>query len=320
MVVSPFLKNENISSLDPEKEVISEIADIFIDEFTAPVQILTLGIDQNNIAHGTLLSGGGIYSYALNDESIAYKSEDEATKELSEYSQGLLAGYGIKTDSSLPLEYALGYFRLDAQVRCSKGGTPCGKICLPKGAVCRKYGGGKLKSGNGGKIAAGIGVGLVGGAAAAAAGGLAYANRKQLQKGGGLVAERLKKTNEEAKSELKAGLNFAKRSLKEGMKQSKEAEKTFKELEESSINPEIARGLRVNRRAVTTGVKTGAIGSAVGAVRGGVENATSVTKSNLRNVGEAIKETGKEVKSNTSRQAKNIIEKAKGLLDKSKKK
>jgi hypothetical protein len=247
------------------------IGEIIVEEFDAPVQVLTANEDENGVIYGNLLSSGDFYTYAFDDENIGVLHHEEETAELNEYAQGLLAGYGIKTDSDFPVEYTFGMLNLDAQVRCTKGGTPCGKICLPKGSVCRKHGGGsggtgKLKSGSGLALAGGVAGGVALAAGATAAGGLAYANRKNLARGGKAVAERLKRAGTEGRDELKTGLSGAKMSLKAGF--------------------ETAKELTV----------------------AGAENASRAIGRNLKAAGEDIKTTAKNSAKTTTRKARNISE------------
>jgi len=290
----------------------SAIADIFVEEFDAPVQVLTADEDENGVIHGNLISAGNFYTYAFDEEELGIVHHEKETQLLNDYAQGLLNGYGIKTDSIAPYEYTFGLIRVDAQVRCTKGGTPCGKVCLPKGAVCRKYGGGgttggKLKSGGGGALAAGIagGVAAVGGAAAV--GGLAYLNRKNLATGGKAVGERLKRAATEGHAEIKTGLGAAKESLKAGFKTAKEMDKSLENVEKN-VSPSDKSNARLLRRSITGGVAGAGIGGAVGAATGGAENAARVAGKHLKAAGKDIKTTAKNSVNTTARAAKNVKE------------
>jgi hypothetical protein len=172
-------------------DILDEVASVFADEFDAPIsEVLTARIDGNGVIYGDLISGGNVYEYAANKNQLATVFLPEETNRLNYFFAGSLASsYGINADSvDSPYEYALGFLRLDAQAKCTKGGVPCGKICLPKGAKCKKYGGAgnvaamrnvgrKLKSpGVDGAVVAGT---L---AATALAGGAAVANRGKIEK------------------------------------------------------------------------------------------------------------------------------------------
>ena len=127
------------------QDVLDEIAGVFANEFDAPVSdVLTAYVDEDGVVYGNLISAGNFYDYAASDNQLALDFLPEETEEINDYAAGYLAaGYSIKTDSiDSPYDYMYGFNRMDAQVKCTKGGTPCGKICLPKGSVCRKYGSG----------------------------------------------------------------------------------------------------------------------------------------------------------------------------------
>ncbi len=287
------------------------IADILIEEFDAPVQILTANQDEDGVIYGSLLSSGDFYTYAFNDDSIGILHHEDETAELNEYAEGLLAGYGIKTDSDSPVEYTFGRLRVDAQVRCTKGGTPCGRICLPKGSVCRKYGGGgnggKLKSGGGAALAGGIAGGVALAAGGAAAGGLAYVNRKNLARGGKAVAERLKRAGTEGSSELKTGLSGAKMSLKTGFEAAKELDKNIGASEKQVPESEKSKA-RLTRRVITNSTAAGGVGGAVGSTVAGAENASRAFGRNLKAAGEDIKTTAKNSVNTTARKARSVSE------------
>lgn len=301
-----------VSTADIEERN-SAIADIFVEEFDAPLQVLTANEDENGVVFGNLISSGEFYTYAFDDESLGIVHHEAETEELNEYARGLLGGYGIHTDSELPYEYTFGFIRTDAQVRCTKGGTPCGKVCLPKGAVCRKYGGGgttggKLKSSGGGSLAGGIAGGVAAAAAVGTAGGLAYLNRKNLATGGKAVGERLKKAGTEGYGELKTGLSAAKTSLREGYKTAGELDKKLKEAETNATGKDKSAA-RLLRRSTASGAKGMATGGASGAAIAGVENATRAVGRNLSAAGKDIKMTAKNSYNTTSRAAKDVREK-----------
>ncbi|PHJ64920.1 hypothetical protein VF04_03790 [Nostoc linckia z7] len=289
-----------------------EIANIFIQEFDAPVQILTAYQDDEGVIYGNLLSSGDFYTYAFDEESIGVVHHEQETEELNEYAEGLLAGYGVKTDSDSPIEYTFGMLRIDAQVRCNKGGTPCGKVCLPKGSVCRKYGsggggGGKLKSGGGAALGAGIAGGVALAGTAGAAGTLAYINRKNLATGGKAVAGRLKRAGQEGYSELKTGLSGAKMSLKAGFEAAKELDKNIASAEKQVPEKEKSKA-RMTRRVITNTTAAGGVGGAIGSTSAGVENAARAVGRNLKAAGEDIKTTAKNSANTTARAAKNVKE------------
>lgn len=207
-------------------EISEPIAQAIVDTFDAPVdEILTVNLD-GELLYGTLLSGGGFYSYSTDGISFATTHHDSITQELNDYAQGMLDAAGIRADSHAPYEWARGIMRLDRQMKCKSGNTPCGGKCLPKGQTCRKGMGANaqgavkgaktsLRSGNGGKLAAGVAAGLVGAAAAGGAAYVGYKGRDELAKGGKAIAERMKQAGEEAKGDLKTGTDIAKKVLKQ---------------------------------------------------------------------------------------------------------
>ena len=292
----------------------SAIANIFVEEFDAPLQILTADQDENGVVYGNLISSGEFYTYAFDNESIGVVHHQEETEELNEYAKGLLSGYGIKTDSLSPYEYTFGFTRTDAQVRCTKGGTPCGKVCLPKGSVCRKYGGGggtggsKLKSGGGAALAGGIAGGAAAVTGAAAVGGLAYINRKNLATGGKAVSERLKRAGSEGYGEAKAGLKAAKQNLQEGFKAAEELDRN---LEPSERNATLGTKslTRLSRRNAVSSLKGASIGGAVGATSAGIQNSAEAVGRNLKEAGKDIALTASNSVKTTSRTAKEVKEK-----------
>ena len=291
----------------------SAIADIFVEEFDAPLQVLTADEDENGVIFGNLISSGEFYTYAFDDESLGVVHHEQETEELNEYARGLLGGYGIHTDSESPYEYTFGFIRTDAQVRCTKGGTPCGKVCLPKGAVCRKYGGGgttggKLQSGGGAALAGGIVGGVAATAAVSAAGGLTYLNRKNLATGGKAVGERLKRAGTEGYDELKTGLSAAKQSLNVGFKTAKELDRGF-ESGEAGLSGKDKSSFNLLRKGVVSGAAGGGIGGAAGAAAGGVENSARAVGRNLSAAGNDIKMTAKNSANTTAQAAKNAREK-----------
>lgn len=273
-------------------DILTEIGQVFADEFDAPVTVLTASLGDGMIT-GQLMSGGDIYNYAADGNEIGFDYSPEDSEEVNEYARGFLeSGYGIKADSmDSPYEYASGLVRLDAQVKCKKGGVPCGKICLPKGAKCKKYSGsgnaaamkqaaGKLKSP--GKVAAGIGAGLVGSAAlAGGASYLAYKNRDKLGEPGrklGVIGTRVKSAAREGKEEFTSGVNSAKQILK-----------TSEAVKKGLMNTPPVEGVsRKEGYKLNTAKKTALAGSsgagaagAVGAVAAGTENAINAVKYNL---------------------------------------
>lgn len=277
-------------------DVLTEIGEVYADEFDAPVTILTASLGEGMII-GQLMSGGDIYNYAANGDEIGFDYSPEDSKEVNEYARGFLeSGYGIKTDSmDSPYEYAFGFVRLDAQVKCKKGGVACGKICLPKGAQCKKYGGSgngaamkqaasKLKSPGG--VAAGVAAGLAGTAAlAGGAGYLAYKNRDKLGEPGrklGVIGTRVKAAAKEGKEEFMSGVNSAKEILKAGQKASKSANNFMSEVQgdERLTRKEKYKANQV-RKSLSAAATGGGAAGAVGAVAAGTENAINAVKYNL---------------------------------------
>ena len=273
-------------------DVLVEIGEVYADEFDAPVTILTASLGEGMII-GQLMSAGGIYNYAADDNEIGFDFSPEDTREVNEYARGFLeSGYGIKTDSmDSPYEYAFGFVRLDAQVKCKKGGVACGKICLPKGAQCKKYGGGgngaamkqaagKLKSPGG--VAAGVAAGLAGTAAlAGGAGYLAYKNRDKLGEPGrklGVIGTRVKAAAKEGKEEFVSGVNSAKQILKT-------SEAVNRGLANTPPVEGVSRkeGYKLNtaKKMVQAGSRGAGLAGAAGAVVGGTENAINAVKYNL---------------------------------------
>lgn len=273
-------------------DVLTQIGEVYADEFDAPVTILTASLGEGMIV-GQLMSGGDIYNYAADGNEIGFDYSPEDSEEINEYARGFLeSGYGIKTDSmESPYEYAFGFVRLDAQVRCKKGGVACGKICLPKGAKCKKYGGagnagamkqaaGKLKSPGG--VVAGVGAGLVGAAAlAGGAGYLAYKNRDKLGEPGrklGVIGTRVKAAAREGKEEFMSGVNAAKQILKT-------SEGVNKGLENTPPVEGVSRkeGYKLNtaKKMAQAGSRGAGLAGAAGAVAAGTENAINAVKYNL---------------------------------------
>ena len=290
----------------------SAISDIFVEEFDAPLQVLTSHEDEDGVIFGNLISSGEFYTYAFDDESIGVVHHEAETEELNEYARGLLGGYGVHTDSESPYEYTFGFIRTDAQMRCTKGGTPCGKVCLPKGAVCRKYGGGgttggKVRSGSGAAIAGGIAGGVAATAAVGAVGGLAYLNRKNLATGGKAVGERLKRAGTEGYAELKGGLSTAKQSLQTGVKTAQELDNRLKtaEMNASEKDKSTAKSLR---RGITGGAVGAGAGGAAGAAIAGGENAARAVGRNLKAAGEDVKLTAKNSINTTKKAAQGVKE------------
>lgn len=151
------------------------------DIFDSPIdQVLTARLGDNDKLQGTVLSDGNIFRYELDEYVADLEHLDSASEELNAWADGYLNAHGIRTDSDLPFSYAMGFLRLDAQVKCKSGGTPCGRRCLPRGQKCRQGTGasgamvGRAKSGMRRKAALGVGA-----AALAAGAGAAYlATRK----------------------------------------------------------------------------------------------------------------------------------------------
>jgi hypothetical protein len=303
-------------------DVLTEIGEVYADEFDAPVTVLTASLGEGMII-GQLMSGGDIYNYAANGDEIGFDYSPEDSEEVNEYARGFLeSGYGIKTDSmDSPYEYAFGFVRLDAQVKCKKGGVACGKICLPKGAKCKKYGGtgnagamrqaaGKLKSPG---AVAGVAAGVAGAAALAGTGGVAYLNRNELGRGAKAVGGRLLQAGKEGKEEFTKGTDIAKLALKaggEGVKSVREAGKQGRKLRES-LGGKLSREEEYEARTQMAGAigttRGASLGGAAGAVKAGTQNAVSAIGSNLKLAGKDIKMTASNVAKNTGRQAKKLL-------------
>ena len=313
----------DIEHFDSEAtDVLTQIGEVYADEFDAPVTVLTASLGDNMIV-GQLMSGGDIYNYAADGNEIGFDYSPEDSEEINEYARGFLEGsYGIKTDSmESPYEYAAGLLRLDAQVRCKKGGVPCGKICLPKGAKCKKYSGsgnaarmkqaaGKLKSPG---AVAGIGAGLVGATALAGAGGVAYLNRNELGRGAKVVGGRLKQAAKEGKEEFTKGTDMAKEVLKAGktaeigiLEAKKQAEKLRNKLGTKLSRQEEYENRR-NYGGAINATKGTALGGAAGAVKAGTQNAASAVGYNLKLAGKDIKTTGSIVAKKTGRTVKEFF-------------
>lgn len=308
-------------------DVLTEIGEVYADEFDAPVTILTASLSKDMIV-GQLMSGGDIYNYAADGNEIGFNYSPEDSEEVNEYARGFLeSGYGIKTDSmDSPYEYAFGFVRLDAQVKCKKGGVACGKVCLPKGAKCKKYSGtgnasamrqaaDRLKSPGG--VAAGIGAGLVGAATVAGAGGVAYLSRKELGRGAKAVGSRLKQAAKEGKEEFTKGTDIAKAALKEGgegVKGIRAAEEKSRKVRES-LGGKISRKEEYENRMNIAGAigrtRGASLGVAAGAVKAGTQNAVGAIGSNLKLAGKDIKMTASNVAKNTGRQVKKLLGKNK---------
>lgn len=171
------------------RELTQPIAEAITLTYDAPVdEILTAYLDSEGTVFGQLMSGGNFYSYAADNNTITTDYHPEETEYLNEYAHAVLDSIGIHTDTWNTYDYALGFFRVDAQVKCKPGNKPCGKRCIPQQMKCRSSMGGtaqgkmrqgraNLRSPGAGAIAAGV----VGAAAAAAAGGVAYKNREAIK-------------------------------------------------------------------------------------------------------------------------------------------
>ena len=215
-----------VELLEDYQQVLDEIGAVFVEEFDAPVsQVLTANINENDVIYGDLISGGNYYHYASDGEEIGLNFLPDETREINEYAQGFFsARYGINLDSAVsPYEYVMGFYRQDAQVKCKKGGVACGKVCLPKGAVCRKFGSGgnaNAMKGAAGKLRSPgmAGAAIAGGAAlagAAALGGAGYmaSQDPSIRRGAQVAAERVKRGAAKAGEEVSKGVEKAKESV-----------------------------------------------------------------------------------------------------------
>ena len=215
-----------VELLEDYSQILDEIGQVFVEEFDAPIsQVLTANINEDGVVCGDLISGGNYYHYASDGSEIGLTFLPDETEEINDYARGFFsASYGLNLDSvDSPYEYAIGFYRQDAQVKCKKGGVPCGKICLPKGAVCRKFGGGgnaaamkrvagKLKSsGYNPAIRNAVRAGVAGVAAIGVGAGLA--TDPSIRKGAQVAAERVKRGVTAAGEEIGKGVEKAKESV-----------------------------------------------------------------------------------------------------------
>ena len=271
-----------VELLEDYQQVLDEIGAVFVEEFDAPVsQVLTANINENDVIYGDLISGGNYYHYASDGEEIGLNFLPDETREINEYAQGFFsARYGINLDSAVsPYEYVMGFYRQDAQVKCKKGGVACGKVCLPKGAVCRKFGSGgnaNAMKGAAGKLRSPgmAGAAIAGGAAlagAAALGGAGYmaSQDPSLRRGAQVAAEKVRRGAAKAGEEVSKGVDEAKESIK-------------------------ATAQRVEQR-----VKKGSYGKAAASVAGGAreiskiagetqQNATNASSKDFQRAGQAV--------------------------------
>lgn len=287
-------------------EISEPIAQSIVDTFDAPVdEILTANLD-NELLYGALLSGGNFYSYSSDGFNLAIAHHDSITQELNDYAQGMLDATGIRVDSDTPYDWIRGMMRMDAQVKCKSGGTPCGARCLPKGQTCRKgmnaksqsaIGGAKtkLRSGNGAKVAAGIAAGLVGAAAAGGAAYVGYKGRDELARGGKVIAERMKQAGREAGRDLKAGKEVAKSALKQVKPAMEQIDKGTKFAQEViNRSPDLSPK---QKRVGTRGTQyTAAIGKGGAALAGGGAAAAAgavAAEEAARSIGRGVKSSAK---------------------------
>jgi hypothetical protein len=121
------------------RKLVQPIAEAIALTFDAPVdEILTANLDSEGIVFGQLLSEGKFYSYASNGNEVVTSYHQDATDYLDEYAKGFLNNINIHVDSSNTYDYACGFFRVDAQVKCSQGNQPCGNRCISRKKRCRK--------------------------------------------------------------------------------------------------------------------------------------------------------------------------------------
>lgn len=263
-----------------DRNVLNKIGDIFAAEFNAPVQqVLTASLD-GNILHGELISDGNYYKYAANDHELGLKFAPGATKEINQYAAGFLAsGYGVKTDSiDKPYSYAIGFLRLDAQVKCTKSGTPCGKTCLPKGAVCRKY------ASNSSRVSIkGIKSSLIPAIDATGktdAGTPNTTKRRMLGKNMKTVMQQIKQDGEGKDAQ---GIAAAKQIIKEGDKKEGQPDLIYKGRVKSPVSKKEKERVNLNPDAVS---EAGAIGT-------NVQNAIKVVERNMKKAGTFASSTDK---------------------------
>lgn len=191
-------------SLDPE--VAKSVAQIIADSFDAPVQSITSLMDSGDRIVGTCISGGNFYRFDSDNVFIEVEHLPKETQEIHDYTRGILDSLGVRVDSDRPYDWLMGFVRMDAQVKCKSGGTPCGKRCLPKGQKCKISGGGAgLKSPKTGLKMPGAGAAGLAAAALAAtgAGVVGYRGRKEIGEGIKNAKDEVKRGVEEAKENMR---------------------------------------------------------------------------------------------------------------------
>lgn len=199
-------KQSKLTKKDSIDQSYQAIAQIITDSFDASVQAVTsLGVNDRGFIFGTCMSGGNFYRFDTDAAFIEVKYLPKATQEINAYTQGLIDSMGFRVDSENAYDWLMGFIRMDGQVKCKSGGTPCGKRCLPKGQKCKISGGGAgLKSPKSGLKMPGAGVaGLAAaGLAAAGAGVVGYRGRKEIGEGIKNAKGEVKKGIEEAKENM----------------------------------------------------------------------------------------------------------------------
>jgi hypothetical protein len=196
------------------REITQPIAEAITVTFDAPVdEVLTANLDSNDTVFGQLMSGGNFYSYVADTDKITTYYHPEETEYLNEYAHATLDSIGIHTDTWETYDYALGFFRVDAQMRCKPGNKPCGKRCIPQQMKCKssmsgsaqakmRQGRVNLRSPGGvGSIAADVA-----GAAVLATGIAAYQNREAIGKGVEVAKQKIQEAaNNTGKAAQRAG-------------------------------------------------------------------------------------------------------------------
>lgn len=213
-----------------KRDATQPIAEAIALTFDAPVdEVLTAHLDSDGVLFGQVMSGGNFYSYVADADTITTYYHPEETEYLNEYAHAVLDGIGIHTDAWDTYDYALGFFRVDAQMRCKPGNKPCGNRCIPQKMRCRKGAGvaaqGALRQGRANLRSPGVGgiaAGVVGAAALAAAGGAAYQNREAIGKAASEAGRSAGKVAAVAKREVEGKATELANNVGKGVEEAKE--------------------------------------------------------------------------------------------------
>jgi hypothetical protein len=213
-----------------DREITQPIAEAITLTFDAPVnEVLTANLDSDGVLFGQIMSGGNFYSYIADSNTITTYYHPEETEYLNEYAHAVLDNMGIHTDAWETYDYALGFFRVDAQMKCKPGNKPCGRRCIPQQMKCRSAMGGgaqaKMRQGRANLRAPGAGAiaaGVVGAAALAAGGAAAYQNREEIAKGAKKIGRQVQKTALVAKREVEGKAAELASNVNKGVEVAKE--------------------------------------------------------------------------------------------------